>query len=266
MSAASLYILIQLFIYHMPLSMLIYHPIMLVLCRSCSNILVKTWSQQEEDMDNSKDTRRSCVDCAAGACDGKSGSYPDFCITSEILKGGTAADLVSETIDKYLNDPEDSLIAKASAEVEFENYCKATRVEEICEFARKIGAKKLGIATCVGLLKEARTAAAIFRKHGFEVYGAACKAGAVRKTDIGLDPAQESLGPHICNPILQAKLLNEQKTDLNIVIGLCVGHDSLFYKYSDALCTTLVTKDRVLGHNPAAALYQADGYYSRLLK
>ena len=199
-------------------------------------------------MDNSKDTRRSCVDCAAGACDGKSGSYPDFCITSEILKGGTAADL------------------KASAEVEFENYCKATRVEEICEFARKIGAEKLGIATCVGLLKEARTAAAIFRKHGFEVYGAACKAGAVRKIDIGLDPAQESLGPHICNPILQAKLLNEQKTDLNIVIGLCVGHDSLFYKYSDALCTTLVTKDRVLGHNPAAALYQADGYYSRLLK
>ena len=141
-----------------------------------------------------------------------------------------------------------------------------TRVEEICEFADKIGAKKLGVATCVGLLQEARTAARIFRHHGFEVYGAACKVGAVRKSDIGIDPAQESLGPHICNPILQAKLLNEQKTDLNIVIGLCVGHDSLFYKYSDALCTTLVTKDRVLCHNPAAALYQADGYYSKLLK
>jgi uncharacterized metal-binding protein len=90
--------------------------------------------------------------------------------------------------------------------------------------------------------------------------------GAVRKTTIGLDPEQESLGPHICNPILQAKILNEKKTDLNVVIGLCVGHDSLFYKYSDALCTTLVTKDRVLGHNPVAALYQVDGYYSKLLK
>ena len=217
-------------------------------------------------MNNNDNIRRSCIDCAAGACDGKSGVYPDFCITSEILEGGDAAALVNETIDKYTGDPEDSLIAKASAEVEFENYCRATRVEEICEFARKVGAKKLGIATCVGLLKEARTAAAIFRHKGFEVYGAACKAGAVRKTDIGLDPEQESLGPHICNPILQAKLLNKEKTDLNIVIGLCVGHDSLFYKYSDALCTTLVTKDRVLGHNPAAALYQADGYYSKLLK
>ena len=209
---------------------------------------------------------RSCIDCSAGACDGKSGAYPEFCLTAEIFEEGPDSELCAEALDKYLNDPEDSLIAKASAAVEFENYCKATRVEEICAFAEKIGAKKLGIATCVGLLREARTAAKIFRHRGFEVYGVACKAGAVRKSEIGLDRAQESLGPHICNPILQAKILNEQKTDLNIVIGLCVGHDSLFYKYSDALCTTLVTKDRVLGHNPAAALYQADGYYSRLLK
>ena len=209
---------------------------------------------------------RSCIDCASGACDGKHGPFPEFCLTAEIQEGGTFSVLAGEAFDQYTGDAEDRRIAKASAQVEFEHYCKATRVEEICAFAEKIGAQKLGIATCVGLLKEARTAAKIFRHKGFEVYGVACKVGAVRKTDIGLDPAQESLGPHICNPILQAKILNEQKTDLNIVIGLCVGHDSLFYKYSDALCTTLVTKDRVLGHNPAAALYQADGYYSKLLK
>lgn len=209
---------------------------------------------------------RSCIDCAAGACDGKHGTFPSFCLTADMKDGGERAVLCDESLDKYLNDPEDRLIAKASATVEFENYCKMTRVEEICEFAAQIGATKLGIATCVGLLREARTAAEIFRHKGFEIYGVACKVGAVRKTDIGLNPEQESLGPHICNPILQAKILNEKKTDLNIVIGLCVGHDSLFYKYSDALCTTLVTKDRVLGHNPAAALYQADGYYSKLLK
>ena len=209
--------------------------------------------------------RRSCIDCAAGACDGKSGTCPDFCLTCELLAEEDNT-LIADTLDKYQNDPEDSLIAKASATVEYEHYCRATRVEEICEFARKIGASRLGIATCVGLLREARAAAAIFRRKGFEVYGVACKVGAVDKTAIGLDPEQESLGPHICNPILQAKILNEKKNDLNIVIGLCVGHDSLFYKYSDALCTTLVTKDRVLGHNPAAALYQIDGYYSKLLK
>ena len=48
--------------------------------------------------------------------------------------------------------------------------------------------------------------------------------------------------------------------------GLCVGHDSLFYKYAEALTTTLITKDRVLGHNPAVALYQTASYYKRLLE
>ena len=68
----------------------------------------------------------------------------------------------------------------------------------------------------------------------------------------------------MCNPIMQAKIMNREKTDFNVIVGLCVGHDSLFYKYADALCTTLVTKDRVMGHNPVAALYQAKAYYKRL--
>ena len=59
---------------------------------------------------------------------------------------------------------------------------------------------------------------------------------------------------------------NEAGTELNVVVGLCVGHDSLFYKYSNALCTTAVTKDRVLGHNPVAALYTAETYYKDKLK
>ena len=70
----------------------------------------------------------------------------------------------------------------------------------------------------------------------------------------------------MCNPILQAKMLNEAGTELNVVVGLCVGHDSLFYKYSDALCTTAETKDRVLGHNPVAALYTAETYYKKTIE
>ena len=65
----------------------------------------------------------------------------------------------------------------------------------------------------------------------------------------------------MCNPIAQAKLLNKAETELNICLGLCVGHDSMFYKYSDALVTTLVAKDRVTGHSPAAAIYCADSYF-----
>ncbi len=208
---------------------------------------------------NTKDIERSCIDCAVKNCDKLDKMFPDFCPTTKLDE-----EFLRETMKLYIEDEENARVTVKSAEVEAENYCSMTRVEEIAEFARKIGAEKLGIATCVGLLSEARTAARIFRNRGFEVFGVGCKIGAQPKASVGIEMSEEDaqkVGAIMCNPILQAKLLNEKKTDLNIVIGLCVGHDSLFYKYSDALCTTLVTKDRVLGHNPAAALYQADSYY-----
>jgi len=51
---------------------------------------------------------------------------------------------------------------------------------------------------------------------------------------------------------------NDEQTEFNIVMGLCVGHDSLFLKYSNAPCTVLAAKDRLLGHNPLAAIYTVD--------
>lgn len=56
------------------------------------------------------------------------------------------------------------------------------------EVAKRIGAKKIGIATCVGLIEESRIFARILKLNGFDVYGVACKVGSVDKTDIGLDP------------------------------------------------------------------------------
>ena len=74
----------------------------------------------------------------------------------------------------------------------------------------------------------------------------------------------------ICNNISQALILNEEKTDLNVVLGLCLGHDISFTKMSDAPATTLIVKDRRMGHAPAAALYQGhppcNFYYGRLGK
>ncbi len=112
-------------------------------------------------------------------------------------------------------------IMVAAAEVEYEHYCKYTRVEEIMAFAKKIGAKKIGIATCVGLLNESRALTKILRNHGFEVFGIACKAGVQPKTSVGIPEKCTEIGMNMCNPILQAKMLNKVKTDLNVVVG-CV--------------------------------------------
>ena len=135
------------------------------------------------------------------------------------------------------------------------------------DFARRIGAERLGIAHCVGLINEARIAAEIFTANRFEVYSICCKAGSIPKEEIGLQE-EDKIHPGeyepLCNPIAQAELLAKAGTQLNVVIGLCVGHDSLFFMHSQAPVTVLVAKDRVLGHNPVAALYTSSSYYKRL--
>ena len=205
--------------------------------------------------------RLSCVDCGKISCKKQDGQYPAFCDT---------ASLTQEEIDELARlymDPENNRIAKASAEIEGSFYGKYTRLEETVEFARRIGAKKLGIATCVGLLEESRILAKILRLNGFEVFSAACKTASMTKTEtLGLDPKYTSIGNVMCNPIQQARLMNKEQVDLVILMGLCVGHDSLFYKYCERTVTTLVVKDRVLGNNPVQALYLTRSYYRRLLE
>ena len=143
------------------------------------------------------------------------------------------------------------------------------RVQEICEFAKKMGFRKLGIAFCVGLAHEASILNDILVAQGFEVASVMCKVGCVPKEKIGVkDEEKIQIGEFesMCNSIAQAKVLNEEKTELNVLLGLCVGHDSLFFKYAEAYTTVLVAKDRVLGHNPVAALYTSGSYYGRLKK
>jgi uncharacterized metal-binding protein len=94
-----------------------------------------------------------------------------------------------------------------------------------------------------------------------------CKTGSIDKLELGLqetDKVRPGTFEPACNPVAQAKLLNEAKTDMNIIVGLCVGHDMLFTKYSDAPVTTIVVKDRVTGHNPVSVLYGQNFYYKRL--
>lgn len=210
----------------------------------------------------------SCAQCGVYACkyhDGK--TYPDFCLTKQDING-TPAEEEIEKIRQHLNqDNEDAKIYRASVETEGFFFCKDTRVEEVIEFAKRLGCRKIGIATCHGLIREAKIFSRILQAHGFDCLTAGCKVGNLDKTQLGIDE-DTKINPGgfeaACNPILQAKILNAHHTDLNVIIGLCVGHDSLFIKYSDAIVTTLITKDRVLGHAPALALYTAEEYRSWL--
>jgi len=143
------------------------------------------------------------------------------------------------------------------------------RVQEICEFAKKMGYHKLGIAFCAGLHPEAKALTSILEAQGFGVVSVVCKAGATPKETIGIKEEEKiRIGQFesMCSSIVQATILNQEKTDFNILVGLCVGYDSLFFKYSEPFTTVLIAKDRVLGHNPAAALYTSSTYYARMLR
>ena len=141
------------------------------------------------------------------------------------------------------------------------------RIQEICEFAHKMGYTRLGLAYCDGLAREAALVVEILEAQGFDVVSVICKVGSIPKEEIGIREDEKiRIGRHesMCNPILQARILNDAKTHFNIALGLCVGHDSLFFRYADAPTTVLAVKDRVSGHNPLAPVYTSASYYAWL--
>lgn len=159
-----------------------------------------------------------------------------------------------------LQDDQTRRMLTTSSEIEARYYMQLTRLEEIIKFAGEMGFKRLGLAFCVGLAREAGIVAGILEKH-FKVCSVCCKAGGNNKDDLGVTHVIPGRFESICNPVGQAAVLREKGTDLNIMLGLCVGHDSLFNMHSAAPVTTLAVKDRVLGHNPLAAIYS--NYYMK---
>ncbi len=168
-------------------------------------------------------------------------------------------DINTGIVEKY-KEPENLKLVKASAAIESRYYQKVTRLEEIRLFAQEMSYTKLGVATCIGLIEEAQMITAYLKKY-FEVSLVICKNGGLLKSNLELEQINAGKDEVMCNPIGQAFFLNQKQTDLNIICGLCVGHDILFSKYSNAPVTTIIVKDRVLGHNPAAVLYSS--YYRK---
>lgn len=210
--------------------------------------------------------QRTCSDCAVLACRSRDESkYPDFCLTAQVDEA-----LLGEALQVYQDDSDQGELARVSAAIEGEFYGRMTRVEETVELIKRMGYRKVGIASCVGLMAETRIFTRILKANNIDYYTVGCKIGAVDKTEVGVPNELKVNGgcghESMCNPVMQAKVLAAQGTDFNIVIGLCVGHDTLFLLHSQAPTTVMIVKDRVLGHNPAAALYTATSMYSRFKK
>lgn len=193
-----------------------------------------------------------CAKCTVVRCRSKASEKkaPPFCPT--ILY----SDVIEETAAKLMQPENQAInsgwlgyIRKVMAPENPRDKFAWTRVDEIMEYARIRGMQKIGIGTCGELLPEARLLSNILEANGFEVVSVVCLCGELNPERIGMP------FDRICNPIMQAEVLNREKTELNIMLGLCLGHDILFLRNCTAETTPLVVKDRALGHNPVAALY-----------
>ncbi|HKL13476.1 MAG TPA: DUF1847 domain-containing protein [Halanaerobiales bacterium] len=202
-----------------------------------------------------------CAKCDVKTCSTNSKDYPDWCLQGK-------GNWLQNALKEYKKEENISLY-KTAAHIETTGYKKWPRLKEIAEYAIASNFENLGIAFCIGLEKEAKIATKYFEGRGLTVNSAVCSCGSIDKADLDIPP-EDRFSPKGfeagCNPIGQAELLSECKTDFNIVLGLCVGHDSLFFKHSKAPTTVLAVKDRVLGHNPLVAVYNADSYYSHLFE
>lgn len=227
------------------------------------------------DNDTMKDTTSHCALChvpvAERACKTTPGKGPTSCPTLQ------HADLKDTSFCAYEDENLNEFARQASIQ-EAEGYTNREksyaelkpvkpRIEEIIEFAQKMNYQHLGLAFCIGLRNEAKVVEQLLLQRGFQVSSVICKIGNIDKKKIGLKDDQKivlNTPEAMCNPVFQAQALNNETTDLNIVLGLCVGHDSIFFKESDAPCTVFAVKDRLLGHNPLAAIYTLDSYYRSL--
>jgi len=226
-----------------------------------------------------KNTYPRCARCPTMVCENRGGKAEDGPPSLEKAPAfcpmKLMPDMYAAAMSEY-DKPEVKEFARLASVQEFQCYerlpdglrTKLPRIEETIQFARKNGYKRLGMAHCAGLAREAGLVAEILENNGFEVVSVQCKTGAVPKERIGVKAGEKIAGPEawetMCNPIVQAMIINRSKVDMAIMLGLCIGHDTLFIKYCEVPLTVLAVKDRVLGHNPLAALYTSDTYYQRL--
>ncbi len=220
-----------------------------------------------------------CALCPTKACEKRGSKTGDDTTPLDKAPAFCPMKLMPEVIEKAMAEydkPEVREFARMASVQEFQCYerlpdglrTRLPRIEELIQFSRKCGYKRLGIAHCGGLAPEAALLTEVLENNGFEVVTVQCKTGAVPKERIGISPDEKIAGAEnwetMCNPIAQAMIINEAGVDLAVMLGLCIGHDTLFIKYCNIPLTVIAVKDRVFGHNPLAALYLSETYYRRL--
>ena len=149
-------------------------------------------------------------------------------------------------------------ILESTWDVALEEERTLCRLAELVYFALEMGYRRLGVAFCEDLREPASILTGVLRRF-FEVVAVGCKVrGEPAETHSGNGggPGGQTLGGDVpCDPRNVATVLNSRNTDLNVLVGFCVGADCIFSRNSNAPVTTVFLKDKSLANNPIGAVY-----------
>ena len=155
------------------------------------------------------------------------------------------------------DDPEAGRMLEASLDISTERERTLCRLSELIYFFLEMRYRCIGLAYCEELQEAAATLARVLRRF-FQVYPVCCKIGGAAVSDPFAGPFKRGTAAAeevACNPRGQAEVLNRLRTDANVLVGLCMGTDCIFSRFSDAPVTTLFVKDKALANNPIGAVY-----------
>ena len=131
------------------------------------------------------------------------------------------------------------------------------RLTELIYFCLEMRYERIGVAYCVDLRDATEILVRVLRRF-FKVHPVCCKIGGhALPGRFGLPGEEETPLERAvaCNPQSQAEAINRMRTDLNVLVGLCMGADCIFVRHSKAPVTTLFVKDKSLANNPVASVY-----------
>jgi uncharacterized metal-binding protein len=186
------------------------------------------------------DSEIDCIECGNRVC----------------LHGKTCPRL--ESLPVQTVDTGTRTMLEAAADISLERERNLCRISELVYFCLEMDFHRIGLAFCADLLEPAEILSQLLRRY-FDVFPVICKAGGISRKDPFSEERGEGdkikFGHTSCNPLGQARILNNLNTDLNVMVGLCMGVDCVFTKSSVAPVTTLFVKDKSLANNPIGALY-----------
>ncbi|MDD2458566.1 MAG: DUF1847 domain-containing protein [Eubacteriales bacterium] len=175
------------------------------------------------------------------------------CVSKGCRTSVPCQDNKSEYLDLYQDDAIRPVTTAASSLVDNGRAGNLSRLQEIIEYMHGMGYRKVGVAYCYGMEKDASLLRQQLSAAGFVAHMVSCTVDRVLETEVDLTKSKPVVS---CNPLGQAAQLNRLGVEFTLLMGLCLGHDILLQKNLAMDFTTFVVKDRVFQHNPIQALYE----------